>query len=252
MGYRRAWELIALRDDTYHAFEVPTEVCGGWGDQHPCPAEGRTVFRRQARWTRNGKTYCGTCKRLDEAWRAGTTVKTKGLDPEIRAALVEHLAPTPVRHEVISYSATIDVLALSPTSMEAFEIKSDSDSVRRLPQQVAGYDLVSPRSWLAVGSRHHTKAKAMLPDHWGVLVHDGDALHVDREAADNPHLSLPHLIRMVTTRQTLVEAARRAAPLGRPVRTLDVFQLRDHIATHMPRDEVIAEVSAYLAKRVPR
>ena len=252
---------MTVRDGVYRRLEFPQSTCDGWGDGQACEAQGRTVLARPARWLRDGHLYCGTCKRADEAWRAGGAVSVAGLDPEIRTALVERLGPDGVscrvRHEVWvrgPVEVRIDLLAVTgadPTTgqggiVEAFEIKSDADSVTRLPKQIAGYDQVAQRCWLAVGSRHHTKAAALLPDHWGVLVHDTTGLHIDRPAAANPNLNPAVALNLVVGRPALTDLARRAGRTHRPVSRMLTDELREHIAT-APTDWVMARVAANAA-----
>jgi len=254
-------DVVERRDGVYRRFEYPQGKCGGWGDDEPCGAIGRTVLPRPARWLRDGRMYCGTCKRADEAWRAGGAVCVTGLDPEIRTALVERLGPDGVscrvRHEVWvrgPVEVRLDLLAVTgadPTTgqggiVEAFEIKSDADSVTRLPKQIAGYDQVAQRCWLAVGSRHHTKAAALLPDHWGVLVHDATGLHLDRPASENPNLNPAIALNLVVGRPALTDLARRAGRPHRPVSRMLTDELREHIAA-APTDWVMAQVAANVA-----
>lgn len=69
--------LTSLRaaDGAYHRLERPMLTCEGWGPavgdrghQPCCGGTGGWVARR-GRWVRNGRLYCGTCKRADEAYR---------------------------------------------------------------------------------------------------------------------------------------------------------------------------------------
>lgn len=54
--------------------------------------------------------------------------------------------------------------------LHGYEIKSDADTLDRLPGQVAVYDAVLDRSTLVVGERHVEKAKGKIPDWWGIKV----------------------------------------------------------------------------------
>lgn len=51
--------------------------------------------------------------------------------------------------------------------LHGYEIKSDSDTLERLPAQIATYGLVLDRATLVVGERHLEKAKPLIP-HGGV------------------------------------------------------------------------------------
>jgi hypothetical protein len=54
--------------------------------------------------------------------------------------------------------------------LHGYEIKSDSDTLDRLPVQVATYSLVLDRATLVVGERHLEKAKLFLPEWWAIKV----------------------------------------------------------------------------------
>lgn len=54
--------------------------------------------------------------------------------------------------------------------LHGFEIKSDSDTLERLPSQVAIYNAVLDRATLVVGEKHVEKARAHIPDWWGIKV----------------------------------------------------------------------------------
>jgi hypothetical protein len=54
--------------------------------------------------------------------------------------------------------------------LHGYEIKSDADTLERLPGQVTIYSAVLDRATLVVGERHVGKAKAAIPDWWGVKV----------------------------------------------------------------------------------
>lgn len=51
-----------------------------------------------------------------------------------------------------------------------YEIKSDSDSLRRLERQVPSYGDVFDRISLVVGQRHVDEAEQMIPKWWGTIV----------------------------------------------------------------------------------
>ena len=53
--------------------------------------------------------------------------------------------------------------------IHGYEIKSDRDSLRRLPVQLEVYGKVLDRATLVVGDRHMTDAASIVPRWWGVL-----------------------------------------------------------------------------------
>jgi len=54
--------------------------------------------------------------------------------------------------------------------LHGYEIKSDSDTLERLPNQVEIYGAVLDRATLVVGERHLAKARPQVPEWWGIKV----------------------------------------------------------------------------------
>jgi len=59
--------------------------------------------------------------------------------------------------------------------MCGYEIKSDRDTLKRLPEQVEEFSAVFDRLTLVVGKRHLYKAMHIIPDWWGVTLAKFDA-----------------------------------------------------------------------------
>lgn len=97
-------------------------------------------------------------------------------DEIIRTALLRHLArkyaasDTVIVNElkVARGSARLD-LAVLDDRINGFEIKSDHDTLARLPSQVRYYSQVADRMTLVVGSRYLEKALTSVPEWWGVM-----------------------------------------------------------------------------------
>lgn len=74
-----------------------------------------------------------------------------------------------------------------------YEIKSEHDSLARLPKQIEVYDQIFDRLTLISGPKHLAKLAKMLPPYWGILVpgeRDGEpCFHVERPATQNPNRS---------------------------------------------------------------
>ncbi len=54
--------------------------------------------------------------------------------------------------------------------LDGYEIKSDKDTLSRFSEQITVYNLVFDHATLIVGPRHIQKAKAQLPEWWGVIL----------------------------------------------------------------------------------
>jgi hypothetical protein len=51
-----------------------------------------------------------------------------------------------------------------------YEIKSNSDSLRRLREQVKAYSAIFDRAFIVVGDRHIDKIQNSIPEWWGVII----------------------------------------------------------------------------------
>jgi len=109
-------------------------------------------------------------------WRAITRVGTAG-------RLTERVIREALRHRVLADTlgarGAIDEfwvprsneradMVVIGRSLDAFEIKSERDTLRRLPRQVLAYAGLFDRCTLGVAQRHSDRAAAMLPDWWGI------------------------------------------------------------------------------------
>jgi hypothetical protein len=113
-------------------------------------------------------------------------------DPEIRALLhaaIDRCMP-PGAVVIDEYGggagSVVDVAAFTPHALHAFEIKSDVDSVRRLPGQVRGYGLIATTATLVAGFKTIEAAAKIVPEWWGVVAAWPGGLEVVRESQPNP------------------------------------------------------------------
>ena len=70
-------------------------------------------------------------------------------------------------------------LAVVNGELHGFELKSDRDTLSRLPEQTEAYGRVFDRLTLVVGERHVRRAIEMVPDWWGIRVArvESDSVH---------------------------------------------------------------------------
>ena len=120
-------------------------------------------------------------------------------DVEIRAAFMSSLLPSYLHDQralVVEElglrhgRARID-LAIVNGELLGFELKSDLDSLQRLPEQAMVYNSVLDKITLIVTERHLNAAIQQLPDWWGVLLaqlnSDGAVLFSEvRSSRTNP------------------------------------------------------------------
>lgn len=70
--------------------------------------------------------------------------------------------------EVCQGEARIDVAVVNG-KLHGYEIKSEKDTLERLPSQLKVYSKVFDRVTLVVGESHIDKAKTIIPKWWGVM-----------------------------------------------------------------------------------
>ena len=70
-------------------------------------------------------------------------------------------------------NARVDIAVVNGI-MHGYEIKSDLDTLLRLPEQIEVYNSVFDKMTLVVGKSHLYEAIKMIPDWWGVIVAKAD------------------------------------------------------------------------------
>ncbi|PTB23724.1 hypothetical protein C9I56_37605 [Paraburkholderia caribensis] len=86
--------------------------------------------------------------------------------------------------------------------IHGYELKSDADTLIRLPQQVTVYSRTLDKATLVVGERHAKEAELLIPHWWGVKVSYAGprgAVHIDslRPASANPDISPYHVAHLL-------------------------------------------------------
>lgn len=70
-------------------------------------------------------------------------------------------------------NARVDIAVVNGI-MHGYEIKSDLDTLLRLPEQIEVYNSVFDKMTLVVGKSHLYEAIKMIPDWWGIVVAKAD------------------------------------------------------------------------------
>ena len=106
-------------------------------------------------------------------------------EKEIRTKVIERLSTytnCKIEEEYTTPSgkARADVLAING-HINAYEIKSDYDSLIRLPSQIREYDESFERNHIVTSNKYIEKCYSILPSHWGIIL-------VEKNRLDNLHL----------------------------------------------------------------
>jgi len=133
-----------------------------------------------------------------------------------------------------------DVAALNGIS-HGYEIKSDRDTLERLPQQVSAYGAIFERATLVSGERHLKAARKILPKWWGIVevvsCPDGrSTLERIRESKPNPKPH-PESIAALLWRSEALELLTRLG-LDNGVRSKSMEHLTARLALEVPVDRL--------------
>jgi hypothetical protein len=78
--------------------------------------------------------------------------------------------------------------------MAGYEIKSERDSLARLPSQIPMYEAVFDYCNIVVAPMHLRRARELVPSAWGIFVADSDAgiLAIQRRRRAKPNRNIQH------------------------------------------------------------
>ena len=104
-------------------------------------------------------------------------------DPDLRDA-VKHVLLAPfysdpdtliVEELSLRHGAGRIDIAVILGELHGYELKSDQDTLRRLPKQVAVYNSVLDRITLVVTPQHVAQATEMIPEWWDIMLAQGQS-----------------------------------------------------------------------------
>jgi hypothetical protein len=91
-------------------------------------------------------------------------------------------------------------IAVIGRSMDGFEIKTERDTLKRLPRQIVAYGRLFDRCTAVVAERHCERAQEILPDWWGLTtthVNGAVTFTTVRKARANPAVDPEILVRLL-------------------------------------------------------
>lgn len=145
------------------------------GKYHEVPETGGYDALWYIRYMRNEQKHYLVCNMRDHKTE---TPQFDTKDHEIRRALVRDLK---VAYKDDSENRIIEELGINHGSvradvavingiMDCYEIKSDRDTLQRLPDQIRAYNAIFDKVTLVVGFTHIYEALEIIPDWWGVTI----------------------------------------------------------------------------------
>ncbi len=150
------------------------------------------------------------------------------------------------------WSGTVRIdIAVINGELSGFELKSDRDTLQRLPYQAELYSKVFDRLTLVVGNRHALKARGHIPEWWGVTVATqtkaGITLEAIQAAARNPSPD-PYLIAQLLWKEEAVEVLDHFG-LAKGWRSKRVKLIHQRLASELSFDILAREVREVLKRR---
>ena len=144
-------------------------------------------------------------------------------DADIRALLIPRLLQDAVRSNsllieelgLMSGEFRADIAVLG-TKLIGYEIKSETDTLSRLPRQAAAYGAIFDEVWLVASSKHIAAALLKIPEFWGVLEAPPGASALVEVRAAGAHVSHDaiSIAALLWRDETLGELQRRGAERG--------------------------------------
>ena len=144
----------------------------------------------------------------------------------------------------------VDVVVVNE-SLHGYEIKSDRDTLRRLPAQIDMYGRVFDRATLVVGEKHLIGATKLVPEWWGVTVaaqrRGQPVLRAVRKGRKNQARDPRALVELLWLSEAMSILENRGLATG--VRGKPRAVVWDRVCGYLSLDEIAAAVRAAIKTR---
>lgn len=179
------------------------------------------------------------------------------LDGHIRRALIKNINERD-RHAAIINEMPLrlldgraDVAAING-SMSGFEIKSQRDSLARLPTQVLTYETVFDYCHVVVDQKHLVRARKIIPRNWGLwvakLLEEEVSIEQLRKGHRNTRTSLEALVKLMWKDELVATLLANNIPArsSEPIRAIweKAFKLPKEAAARAARQAIAARATA--------
>jgi hypothetical protein len=150
------------------------------------------------------------------------------------------------------WSGTVRIdIAIINGSLSGYELKSDRDTLERLPHQRDLYGRVFDYLYLIVGKRHAERAEKLLPNWWGIKIAvaggDGVELISHREPGLNPAPD-PYLIAELLSKDEAI-GVMEGLGIDKGWRSKKIRLIHEHLAGELPLSELKEQVRSVLKMR---
>ncbi len=181
-------------------------------------------------------------------------------DSDVRIAVREHLTTTyredsntRIVEEMGIWSGSVRIdIAVINGSLCGYELKSDRDTLERLPLQSKIYSRVFDYIILVASERHIDKAVKIIPSWWGLTTAAinvfGFNLSVCRASKRNPSPD-PYLIAQLLWKEEVIKTL-ESFGLAKGCRSKPVTALHKRLAEEVPFGDLTAAVRNALKERV--
>lgn len=137
--------------------------------------------------------------------------------------------------------------------LHGYEIKSDADTLKRLPDQAKQFSLVFHRMNLVVGPEYLADALSIVPKWWGVTLAVRDAfggvtLDEVRAPGDNPKMNYRWVVRLLW-RDELTGLLRSRGDRAMALKKLKYWQVANRCLEVFTPEELTAAVTHHLRLR---
>ena len=140
----------------------------------------------------------------------------------------------------------IDVAVINGL-IAGFEIKSDQDTLARLPRQIESYGRVFDEVTIVTGERYREKVKSMIPGWWGIAIPHATGIDTFRRPTKNEEVCPLTLAQLLWKPELL--STLEILGLDRGVRSKSCDVLRARLATALSLMEISSIVRECLRKR---
>jgi len=150
-------------------------------------------------------------------------------------------------------AARVDIAVVNGI-LHGYELKSDLDTLMRLPEQMRIYNSVLDRITLVVGKSHLHSAIQLIPEWWGIVIakmtdSNGEIIFLNiREPEENPHKDSLSIAKLLWREEAL--AILEEINQAKGVRSKPRQMIYERLALVLDQNTLRNRVREYLFSRV--